>query len=49
MDCVVFPSVSNTQTLETKAFVVGEPEEALKQVDGRSPRTIADGCRASEG
>jgi len=33
MECVVFPSVSNMQTLETKVFVVMEPEEeALKHV-----------------
>jgi len=35
MDCAVFTSVTNMQILETKVFVVREPEQALKQANGR--------------
>ena len=43
MDYAVFPSVSNMQILETKVFVVREPEQALKHANGRG-MSIVEMC-----
>ena len=43
MDYAVFPSVSNMQILETKVFVVREPEQALKHANGKG-MSIVETC-----